>query len=80
MTTKTQIFLNIVLVLCFAFTIYVSVQTNKQINDMRQMFQLIELRDQMYNETRMQVLENLSEAIKNAEKKIKLEQDRLNTL
>ena len=80
MTTNTQIFLNTVLTLCFAFAIHVSVQTNKSIKYISSMFEVIELRDQMYHETRMQILEDLSEAIKNAEKKIKLEEDRLNTL
>lgn len=79
MTTITQLFLNIVLTICFAFSVHLAVKTNQDIKNIKATFEVIELRDQMYNETRMQILEDLSEAIKDANKQIKLEQDRLNT-
>lgn len=80
MESKAQIFTNIVLVLSFAFSVYVSVQTNKEISDIRKNFDVIEIRDKVYYEARMKSLQNFNNAIKKVEEQIKLEQDRLNTL
>ena len=80
MESKAQIFTNIVLVLSFAFSVYVSVQTNKEICDIRKTFDVIEMRDKIYYEARMKSLQNFNNAIKKVEEQIKVEQDRLNTL
>lgn len=80
MESKAQIFTNIVLVLSFAFSVYVSVQTNKEISDVRKTFDVIEMRDKIYYEARMKSLQNFNNAIKKVEEQIKVEQDRLNTL
>lgn len=80
MKKKAEILTNIVLILCVAFSVYVSIETNKKMQEVEIMFELIELRDSIYNETRMKILKDLEESIKEAEKTIKLEQDRLNTL
>ena len=80
MESKAQIFTNIVLVLSFAFSVYVSVQTSKEISDIRKNFDVIEIRDKVYYEARMKSLQNFNNAIKKVEEQIKTEQDRLNTL
>jgi hypothetical protein len=80
MESKAQILTNIVLVLSFAFSVYVSVQTNKEISGIRKTFDVIELRDKIYYEARMKSLQNFNNAIKKVEEQIKTEQDRLNTL
>lgn len=80
MESKAQILTNIVLVLSFAFSVYVSVQTSKEISDIRKNFDVIEVRDKVYYEARMKSLQNFNNAIKKVEERIKLEQDRLNTL
>ena len=70
MTTKTQILTNIVLTLCFAFTAHMAYETNKKVKRIQGMFELIELRDKMYVEARMQFLEKMQNEIDEAIEKV----------
>lgn len=79
MESKAQILTNIVLTFCFAFSTYVSVQTNKEISNIRETFHVIQLRDQIHYEAKMKSLRNFNNCIEEVEKQIKSEQDRLNT-
>lgn len=72
MESKTQIFTNILLSLCFAFAVYIYVETDKRIKAIQGMIELIELRDKMYVEARMKTLEDLQKEIVRV-KNIKLE-------
>ena len=72
MESKTQIFTNILLSLCFAFVVYIYVETDKRIKSIQGMIELIELRDKMYVEARMKTLEDLQKEIVRV-KNIKLE-------
>ena len=79
MESKAQILTNIVLALSFAFSVYVSVRTNKEISNIRKTFDVIDLRDQIHYEAKMKSLQNFNRAIEEVEKEIKAQQDRLNT-
>lgn len=72
MESKTQIATNILLSLCFAFVVYIYVETDKRIKSIQGMIELIELRDKMYVEARMKTLEDLRKEIVRV-KNIKLE-------
>lgn len=79
MESKTQIFTNLILSACFGFSSYLCLETHQKIKQIKSTFDVINLRDQIYHEERMQFLNNLNKAIEQAENKIKSEQDRLNT-
>lgn len=68
MAQKTQIMLNIVLVICFAFTVTVISEINHKIKKINIIFNKIHDRENEYFERRVQVLnilEEYADSIKN---------------
>ena len=63
MTTKTQILTNIVLVICFAFSVHVAVRTNDLIAKIGMLLYNLEERENEYRTKREEVLTILEEAI-----------------
>lgn len=78
MDTKAQITTNIVLALCFAFAVYLNIDTNKKLKRIVSMVELIEMRDVMYVKARNQFLQNLEADRRELHEATRIQLERLN--
>jgi len=68
MDTKTQILTNILLTLCFAFVVHVSLETQNSIKKIQDQMNSFDLRDEIYFKAKMRVIESIEKQIEEDER------------
>lgn len=63
MRNKTKTLTNVMLTISLAFVVYISLDTQKEIKSLSSQMHSIEIRDQVYFERRMKILEDIEKQI-----------------